>query len=243
MILSMHKRTEDYSVSVLPGEFLSNSYIDGEVVFWYTLNKYWVLIQSSVLRGKETGMAENRALLSQDEIDALVSFLTMKESVGNEVLDQQSIDRLVKVLSEQKNETEDAKEKEAGRFLGNAVLSVETDIAVQREQCMLLYEKDAQDMAHILCVNRITGVRYEITPECLQQASLVESSEESWGRAVVPVLFDLAAMQLQVKYTAEVFSKVCGDYARIVFGNETAQLPNIYLPTAARVLENIGTQK
>ncbi len=188
-------------------------------------------------------MAENRALLSQDEIDALVSFLTMKETVGNEVLDQQSIDRLVKVLSEQKNEKEEGKETEAGRFLGNAILSVEQDIAVQREQCTLLYEKDAQDMAHILCVNRTTGVRYEITPECLQQASLVESAEESWGRAVVPVLFDLAAMQLQVKYTAEVFSKVCADYARIVFGNESAQLPNIYLPTAARVLENIGTQK
>jgi len=100
-------------------------------------------------------MAENRALLSQDEIDALVSFLTMKETVGNEVLDQQSIDRLVKVLSEQKNEKEEVKETEAGRFLGNAILSVEQDIAVQREQCTLLYEKGIKKYFGLGCIQLI----------------------------------------------------------------------------------------
>ncbi|MBQ9766532.1 MAG: hypothetical protein IJW37_00310 [Lachnospiraceae bacterium] len=186
-------------------------------------------------------MAENRALLSQDEIDALVNFLTTKETVGNEVLDQASIDRLVRVLSDQKL-TEEARVAVdgAGRFLANSVLSVEKDIAVQREQCTLLYEKDTKGFAHVVCANGVTGTRYEITPECLNQTTLVESTGECWGRAIMPLLFDLAAMQLQVKYTAEVFSEVCGDYAKIMFGDEKAQLPNVYLPTAARVLENIG---
>ena len=185
-------------------------------------------------------MAENRALLSQDEIDALVSFLTTKETVGNEVLDQSSIDRLVRVLSDQKLAEEAKVAGGVGRFSANSVLSVEADIAVQREQCTLLYEKDGKDFAHIICANRVTGARYEITPECLNQTTLVENTEESWGRAVMPLLFDLAAMQLQITYTAEVFSAVCGDYAKVMFGNEKAQLPNVYLPTAARVLENIG---
>lgn len=186
-------------------------------------------------------MAENRALLSQDEIDALVSFLTTKETVGNEVLDQASIDRLVRVLSDQKL-SEEAKVTVdgVGRFSASSVLSVEKDIAVQREQCTLRYEKDAKDYAHVVCVNQVTGARYDITPECLNQTTLVESTGESWGRAVMPLLFDLVAMQLQIKYTADVFSEVCGDYAKVMFGDEKAQLPNVYLPTAARVLENIG---
>lgn len=186
-------------------------------------------------------MAENRALLSQDEIDALVNFLTTKEKVDNEVLDQKSIDRLVKVLSDQNlMGKEETVEDGIGRFSASSVLSVEKDIAVQKEQCTLLYEKDAKGFAHIICMNKVTGARYEITPESLNQPTLVESTGESWGRAVMPLLFDLAAMQLQVKYTTEVFSAVCGDFAKVMFGNENVQLPNVYLPTAARVLENIG---
>lgn len=186
-------------------------------------------------------MAENRALLSQEEIDALVNFLTTKEKVGNEVLDQTSIDRLVRVLSDQRL-MEEAKVSVDGsaRFSVNSVLTLEKDIAVQREQCTLLYEKDTEGFAHVLCVNQVTGVKYEITPECLNQTTLVENKGERWGLAVMPLLFDLVAMQLQVKYTAEVFSLVCGDFARVMFGDEKVSLPNAYLPTAARVLENIG---
>ena len=183
-------------------------------------------------------MNDNRALLSQEEIDALVSFLKTKDKIGNEVLDQASIDRLVEILTEAKVNEEPV--MGGGRFYGNAVLSVEKDIAVQREQCTLLYEKDELNYAHIVCENYVTGMRYEITPECLSQSCFVESSGERWGFAVMPVLFDLAALQLQVKYTAETFSKVCKDYAKVLFGSSKAELPNVYLPTAARVLDNIG---
>ncbi len=182
-------------------------------------------------------MSDNKALLSQSEIDALVSFLKTKDKVGNEVLDQSSIDRLVQILTDAKAEDGTGI---GGRFYGNSVLSVEKDIAVQREQCTLLYEKDDKNFAHIICENNMTGARYEITPECLEQSCLVETMGESWGYAVMPVLFDLAAMQLQVKYTAEVFAKVCGDYAKLLFGSEKVELPNVYLPTAARILDNIG---
>lgn len=185
-------------------------------------------------------MSENRALLSQDEIDALVSFLTTKEKVGNEVLDQTSIDRLVKVLTEVSADDESAKAENTGRFLANSVLSVEKDIAVQRAQCALLYEKDGEGFAHVICVNHVTGVKYEITPECINQSGLVEGTGEGWGRAVMPLLFDLVALQLQVKYTAEVFSEVCDDFAKVLYGTANINLPNVYLPTASRVLENIG---
>ncbi|MBE5930880.1 MAG: hypothetical protein E7268_07505 [Lachnospiraceae bacterium] len=182
-------------------------------------------------------MSDNKALLSQDEIDALVSFLKKKEKVGNDVLDQTSIDRLVEILNEAKANEEAA--GGSGRFFGNSVISVEQDIAVQREQCVLLYEKDNKNYAHIICENVVTGVRHEITPECLNQSCLVEDMGESWGYAIMPVLFDLAAMRLQVKYSADVFAKVCKDYAECMFGDAKKDLPNVYLPTAARVLDNM----
>ena len=182
-------------------------------------------------------MVDNRTLLSQDEIDALVSFLKRKEKVGNDVLDQTSIDRLVEILNEAKSTGDVAGSN--SRFYGNAVLSVEKDIAVQREQCTLLYEKDEKNYVHVVCENIVTGARYEITPECLNRSCLVENTGETWGYAIMPVLFDLAAMQLQVKYTAEVFSKVCSDYAGLLFGKPNMELPNVYLPTASRMLDNM----
>lgn len=185
-------------------------------------------------------MSDNKALLSQKEIDALVSFLKTKERVGNDVLDQASIDRLVEILTEAKSD--EVPESGAGRFYGNAVLSVEKDIAIQREQCTLLYEKDDKGFVHVICQNQVSGVRYEITPECLSQSCFVESAGESWGYAVMPVLFDLVALQLQVRYTAEMFANVCKDYAKLLFGDAKAELPNVYLPTAARVLDNIGVK-
>lgn len=184
-------------------------------------------------------MNESRTLLSQKEIDVLVSFLTTKEKVGNEVLDQASIDRLIKVLTDSRLMERAGAEVSAEYFFANSVLSIEKDIAIQRKQCMLLYEKDAKGYAHVLCANRVSGVKYEITPECLNQLNLVESKGEGWGRAVMPLLFDLAAMQLQVKYTAETFAEVCRDFALLMYGDAGTQLPNVYLPSAARLLENI----
>ncbi|MCH5273978.1 MAG: hypothetical protein J1E35_09920 [Lachnospiraceae bacterium] len=184
----------------------------------------------------------SQALLSQEEIDALVNFLTNNKKVSNEVLDQESIDRLIKVLSDSKFLERSDTGSKAGRFGANSVLSVEKDIALQREQCVLSYEKDEKGNAHVFCVNHVTGAKYEITPECLGQSSLVESTGESWGRAVMPALFDLAAMQLQVKYTSEIFSKVCGDFAELIYGDAEARISNVYLPSAARILENIGKE-
>lgn len=183
-------------------------------------------------------MVDNKTLLSQEEIDALVSFLKRKEKIGNDVLDQASIDRLVEILTGAKSSDDPTVGR--GRFFGNTVLSVEKDIAVQKEQCTLLYEKDEKNYVHVICENVVTGARYEITPECLNRSCLVENTGETWGYAIMPVLFDLAAMQLQVKYSAEVFSKVCSDYAGLLFGKPNMELPNVYLPTASRMLEHIG---
>lgn len=181
-------------------------------------------------------MADNKALLSQEEIDALVSFLKTKEKIGNEILDQASIDRLVEILTEAKTDESVAS---SGRFNGSVVLSLEKDIAVQREQCTLLYEKDAAGYAHVVCENYVTGTRYEITPDSLEQSGLIESTGGEWGYGIMPVLFDLVAIKLQVKYSAETFARVCGDYATLLFGSAGATLPNIYLPTAARMLVNM----
>ncbi len=45
-------------------------------------------------------MAESKALLSQSEIDALVSFLSsQKDSIENDVMNQESIDKLIGMLN------------------------------------------------------------------------------------------------------------------------------------------------
>ncbi|MDE7298209.1 MAG: hypothetical protein K2N94_05195, partial [Lachnospiraceae bacterium] len=87
-------------------------------------------------------MSDNMALLSQEEIDTLLDFLTQQKSrVGNEVMDQESIDRLISLLhtDEVRSVKFDTIVPEARKERASALILLGgmTDIREQQKNCRL----------------------------------------------------------------------------------------------------------
>ena len=178
-------------------------------------------------------MAENRALLSQSEIDALVSFLqhdgTTKTSSIGEVLDQNSIDKLVDLIRANNDQ---------GVFLDPDALNlgaIEAPITAQNgtvldtSVCELDFRITPEGIAEICCVNMSDATFYKIYPECLIQGKYVSEGSE-WGRAVSPRHFCMIADLFGLEYPPEAYNAVVARFCEIMYGSSSAQPASIYCP-------------
>lgn len=191
------------------------------------------------------GMSENMALLSQEEIDTLVSFLTQKRGIDSGVLDQDSIDKLIYLLKSgtlQKLRFDSRLPKtHNGNGTAILVLDGEDNLGGQQEFCRLEFEVDPMDeYVHIYCVNRKSDTRYEMTPTCLEQVRYISDDTAEWGYTVPPLTFDKVASLLQVKYTKATFDAVCERYAEKMFGDKKHSIPSMYMPSANDLIQHLG---
>ncbi|MBO7336848.1 MAG: hypothetical protein J6U42_07935 [Lachnospiraceae bacterium] len=180
-------------------------------------------------------MAENRTLLSQSEIDALVSFLQQSEQTDQvaigDVLDQSSIDKLVDIIRFNNNH---------GVFLNGdttaAILSAgDVDITapdgtvVDRSACELEYKISDTGMAEIYCLDTSSFTAYKISPDSLKQRKYVAEGT-SWGRAVSPRHFNKVANLFRLEYSQETFNFVIRHFAEVMYGDPNADVSKIYFP-------------
>lgn len=191
-------------------------------------------------------MNENMALLSQDEIDILLNFLADKRTeLNGGVLDQESVDKLINLLRAgtfQKLHFDTSLPKITGG-IGTAILVLdgEENIGAQQEFCRLEQSIDEKSgYVKILCVNKQSGNRYEMTPTCLEQVRYVADDTSTWGYAIPPLTFDRVASLLQVKYTKSTFDAVCERYAEKMFGDKRHMIPSIYMPSANELIQHLG---
>ncbi len=192
-------------------------------------------------------MNENMALLSQKEIDTLVSFLTQERKIDSGVLDQDSIDKLISLLRSgtlQKLQFDSRLPKTYGGS-GTAILILdgEDNLKGQQEFCRLETEIDSEtDYIHIICINYKTNTRYEMTPTCLEQVRYVSEDDVQWGYAIPPLTFDKVANLLQVKYTKATFDFICERFAEKLLGDKTCAIPSIYMPSANDLIQHLGKE-
>lgn len=183
-------------------------------------------------------MSEDKTLLSQSEIDTLIAFLTNSEAapIGT-VLDQRSIDKLIDLVKYNNNR---------GFFIGGqaaetveeiAVLEPGMDLDVQRKDFELICQKDARNFVEVLCVNSKDGTMYKITPGCLLHNRRVEEDNTEWGLAISPMNFNKIALLFGIRYSSETFRNVCGNFAKVLYGDEDATIPKIYYPPDEEDLE------
>ncbi len=187
-------------------------------------------------------MNQNMALLSQTEIDTLLNFL-QKSKVGEEVMDQASIDRLIHLLqSDQKREVkfntnmpEVHGEEEHALLLVDAFGSVE-----EQRRCVLECQvDDATKYLRIICRDEKKDAEYEITPACVSELRFRGADNSSWGYAVPPVTFDHIAAMMSIKYTKSVFDKICQIFAERMFGDAQITIPEIYMPTTYDLIHHL----
>lgn len=186
------------------------------------------------------------ALLSQNEIDALVKFLLEKQNIkSGVVLDQGSIDRLVNVLQDKtfiqkmggvtEEPMQNATTKAVAQLL---LLEGEQDIVAQQANYELIFECDAEGMIQVVCQSRLSAKRHVITPSCLEQSRYIEE-ESIWGKTISPIVFDTISGMLHIRYSKETFLRVCDCFAEVVYGNKNAEIPSFYMPNAASLMQHM----
>lgn len=187
-------------------------------------------------------MNQNMALLSQKEIDTLLDFL-QKSKVGEEVMDQTSIDRLINLLqTDQKRELkfnanipEMHSQDEQPILLLDGITNIE-----EQKRCVLDCRVNADTKyMHIICRDELKGDEYEITPACVGELRFRRTDTSCWGYAIPPVTFDHIAALMTVKYKKSVFDTVCRAFAEHMFGDAQITIPEIYMPTTYDLIHNL----
>ncbi|MCR5584671.1 MAG: hypothetical protein K6F63_04460 [Lachnospiraceae bacterium] len=177
-------------------------------------------------------MSENKTLLSQGEIDALVAFLTNSEAapIGT-VLDQSSIDKLIELVKyNNKRGLFIGEGNGEGEFSDAVVLDKSLDLEEQKKDYEIICRKDARDFVEILCVSKTGGKTFKLTPSCLLQNKRVEDDKAEWGLAISPLHFNNLALLFGIKYSSETFRFVCSNFAKVMYGYEDAEISSLYFP-------------
>ena len=180
-------------------------------------------------------MAENRTLLSQSEIDALVNFLqqggtTEASSIGD-VLDQSSIDKLVDII--RFNNTNgiflSSSTNASAIGAGNADITTPDGSKLDKAQCELRFRLSDSGMAEVYCFYKPDGASYVISPDSLKKQQYVAEGSE-WGFAISPRHFNKVANLFRIAYAQETYSAVVDRFREVMYGNASAVPSGIYFP-------------
>ncbi len=179
------------------------------------------------------------SLLTQDEIDTLVGFLSNHDFVSNKVLSQDSIDKLIHLV----------KHNDINRVvLDDLGLKAPTKFDILQE---LHIRDNSSDICELLCSidektnyivltakNTVTGKEKLITPAVLDRRELIETASD-WGYSITPILFDKIARIFSLKYSRKTYEIVYNLYAEKNFGSAQQTIPSFYCPTSNQLLDNL----
>lgn len=176
---------------------------------------------------------QSYSLLTQEEIDVLVTFLNAKKSsLNSDVLNQTSVDKLIYLITNDRQQiVKDLFDPLAN--VNSALLETLNFKKNTDELCELRCEL-AEDtgMLKLIIFNTVTEKMMEITPKMLDESDIAE-----WGNCISPAMFNRIARALSLKYTTETHNKICALFAKATFGDETHTIPNLHMPRNAYLIE------
>lgn len=175
---------------------------------------------------------DNKTLLSQTEIDALIEFL-QESSVApsGKVLDQRSIDKLIELVkfNNSRGIFFSGKDDADARVAAAPIVDPESENELNREDCLLEFEISPNGFAQVYCFNSKTDRKFRISPTCLVENRFV-SDDVEWGYAIAPKPFNRVAGLFGIGYSSKTYSEVCRNFAKVQYGDPDAEIAELYLP-------------
>ncbi len=173
------------------------------------------------------------SLLSQQEIDTLVKFLTeKKKGVGSDIMSQNSIDKLIRLIQTDKD-----------RIVLNSSIAVDSLTMTFLEE--IHFRDSSDELCELRCnvnpetnylemsiYNTVTDKTLSLIPKMFD-----EEDSEGWGYSITPSFFNLLAQSLALKYTQETLDLVCTVFAKVNYGSEDHKISEMYLPGSGALLE------
>ncbi len=177
----------------------------------------------------------NLSLLSQSEIDTLVSFLLdKKNSVDSSVLSQSSIDKLIDLIRYDSTRRKKEGTSTTMSFVKEDLLDA-LNIREDSEQlCELRCDYDSNgDYIVLIVYNTVTEQETEVTPSIIFGGD----NDETWGRCISPSLFAQMAKTLGARYTQKTYDFVSAQFCDCMYGDVAHTIPMIYLPDSGTQAE------
>jgi len=174
---------------------------------------------------------DNKTLLSQQEIDTLISFLQENRNVPiGTVLDQDSIDKLIETIK-YNNANGIYFDKEFSSSIiakdKSAFINDSNGIALDIAGCSLVTETAENGFVRLYCLDNGTGLKYRISPACLSEGKYLEDDSE-WGLAVSGHTLNEVAKLFSIPVAKEVIETANRNFAKLIFADENAALPAYY---------------
>lgn len=170
----------------------------------------------------------NFSLLSQEEIDTLIKFLTENSDFfGTEVLSQDSIDKLIAVMRGY------GKKIAANQRALEAVRAVSSVLDSNSTWTMDFEENAADGFMEIFATD---GTHKEfITPKGYSCGCFV-GDDSAWGYAVSPALFAKIAKVYGLKFSKRVYNEVCNRFLEKNFGNKAYDVDDFFMASGKDIL-------
>lgn len=175
----------------------------------------------------------NFSLLSQEEIDTLIEFLTASsDTLVSEVLSQDSIDKLISMMKLYGKKPSGKKPSGNHNILGDvrAASSVMGETGVWS----LEFEENADTGFMDLFATNGEDKEY-ITPRGYSCKCFV-ADESAWGYAVSPVQFADIAKAYNLKFSKSVFMGVCQRFAEKNYGDASYDIDDFFMASSKDVL-------
>lgn len=181
----------------------------------------------------------NLSLLNQKEIDTLLDFLSKtREELNSDVLSQDSIDKLIRII--RYDNLSSARLVELDAIHIN--LDILKDLGIRDDAsqiCELSFHLDPETQFVILTAKNLdNGKSYTITPSSLNYLEAL-SGISSWGYSIPPISFNKIARIFQCKYSRQTYEDICSLFALKNYGSKDQQLPSLYYPTTQQLLANL----
>lgn len=182
----------------------------------------------------------NLSLLTQDEIDTLVSFLVdNKNSVNNTVLNQDSIDKLITII---KNTDMNRLNFGATDYYSGITSGYLSKLLIQddpTELCELRYKiNNETNYIELYAKNTVNSKEQIITPTIFEKAELIED-DSKWGFSIPPFILDKIATVFDLKYSKETYSKICELFLEKNYESTNLTLPKIFLPDGLQLINHL----
>jgi len=178
-------------------------------------------------------MTESKALLTQNEIDTLINFLqSHTQSPIGSVLDQGSIDKLVEIIKFNNDKGVYFNKESAINLTGNdeplAIIKDATGRILDAQSCSFICEKDADGFVNVVCLEKTTGTRVNISPSCINRKEFLED-DAKWGLAVSPHTLIRLSGIFGINCDADTLKNAEKDFAKLVYGDENAKIADCYM--------------
>lgn len=173
-------------------------------------------------------MNENMSLLSQNEVDTLISFMREKQGdeINGSVLSQNSVDKLISLL-------ENVSSKDGIRLNSSAITAGTTSIiaagkSLQKGKYDLTFKCDDKGQIMLYACSEEGDDPVAITPQTVTEHPNAKAPK-TWGCCIMPAAFVQVARELGISYSEETLEEVKRIFAEKMYGSPDSPIPTVYL--------------